>query len=361
MRIFQNSSVYPSYRPRLRALTASAKSFDEAIAAFLDDRFGAPHFLRPVLNGSEEAFFTNGDDDVVQRMWAAQNGLSSGASLEDILLAQIEEHRTEVFYNLDPMRYGDAFIARLPSSVRRTIAWRAAPSSGGTFLKHDLIVNNFPSLLDGFRNAGARAEYFAPAHDPAMDDYAARSDRPIDVLFVGTYSRHHRKRVAMLETIASLRSEMAVVMCLDISRYTRLAETPLGWLGPLRKDRRNRDLRAVSRPPLFGRDLLAMVASAKIVVNGAIDMAGQDRGNMRVWETTGCRAALVSDRGNYPPGMEDGNHFRTYGSAEDLRGILVEMAADESATGQLAANGNAMIRSLYGKDAQWKRFVDLAS
>ena len=361
MRIFQNSSVYPSYRPRLRALTASAKSFDEAIAAFLDDRFGAPHFLRPVLNGSEEAFFTNGDDEVVQRVWADQNGLSSSASLEDILLAQIEDHRTEVFYNLDPMRYGDAFLARLPSSVRRKIAWRAAPSSGGAFLKHDLIVNNFPSLLDGFRNAGARAEYFTPAHDPAMDAYAARSERPIDVLFVGTFSRHHRTRVAMLETIASLRGEMAVVMCLDISRYTRLAETPLGWLGPLRKDRRNPDLRAVSRPPLFGRALLAMLASAKIVVNGAIDMAGQDRGNMRVWETMGCQAALVSDRGNYPPGMEDGIHFRTYGTAEELRGILTEMAADESATRQLATSGNAMIRSLYSKDAQWKRFVDLAS
>ena len=361
MRIFQNSSVYPSYRLRLRALTAGAKSFDEAIAAFLDDRFGAPHFLRPVLDGSRDAFFTNGDDEVVQRMWADENGLSSGTSLEDILLAQIEDHRTEVFYNLDPMRYGDAFLARLPGSVRKTIAWRAAPSDRGAFLKYDLIVNNFPSLLEGYRASGARAEFLAPAHDPAMDAYATTADRPIDVLFVGTYSRHHRNRAAMLQTIASLRKDMTVAMCLDVSRYTRLAETPLGWVGPLRKDRRNRDLRAVSRPPVFGRDLLAVLGGAKIVVNGAIDMAGHDRGNMRVWESLGCRAALVSDQGIYPPGMDEGIHFQTYGTTENLRKLLLEMVADQTATSQLATRGNTMIRSLYSKDRQWERFAELAS
>lgn len=361
MRLFQNSSVYSSYRSRLRELTASAETFDEAIAAFLSDRFGAPHFLLPVLNRSPDAFFTNGDDEVVQRFWAREHGIAEDASREDILLAQIEDHRTEVFYNLDPMRYGDAFLARLPGTVKKTIAWRAAPSYGGAFFKHDIVVNNFPTLLDGFRAAGVRAEYFAPAHDPAMDAYAATKARPIDVLFVGTYSRHHRIRTAMLETIASLRGEMTIAMHLDVSRYTRLAETPLGWVGPLRKDRRNRDIRAVSKPPVFGRDLLAAIGSAKIVVNGAIDMAGPDRGNMRVWETMGCGAALVSDRGNYPPGMEEGRHFQIYDAAEDLTSLLTKMVAQTTSTQDLAARGNAMIRSLYSKDVQWQNFIALAS
>ena len=63
-----------------------------------------------MLNGDETAFFTNGDDEVLQRTWALEMGMSPKASLPEILLAQIESHRTEVFYNLDPMRYGGDFV-----------------------------------------------------------------------------------------------------------------------------------------------------------------------------------------------------------------------------------------------------------
>ncbi len=44
--------------------------------------------------------------------------MSTRASLGEILLAQVESHRTEVFYNLDPMRYGSNFIHNLPGCVR---------------------------------------------------------------------------------------------------------------------------------------------------------------------------------------------------------------------------------------------------
>jgi hypothetical protein len=359
MRLFQNSGVYRAYRPRLARLTRNCRTFDEAIGAFLDDRFGAAHFLKPVLDRQADAFFANCDDERTQRLWAAENGLSRSASLDEILLAQIEHHRAEVFYNLDPMRCGDAFLKRLPGSVKRTIAWRAAPSGGGNFLGHDVIVNNFPSLLDGYRAQGACAEYFFPAHDPVMDEYGQSSDRPIDVLFIGTYSRHHSIRANMLEAIAKLRGRMKVVMHLDTSRYTRLAETPLGWIGPLRKDRRSRAIRAVAQPPVFGRDLLATIGRAKIVVNGAIDMAGRDRGNMRIWEALGCGAALVSDDGLYPPGFAEGRHFLGYGDASEVPSILLKLLTGKAHREEISEAGRDLIRSKYSKDAQWTRFVEL--
>lgn len=359
MRVFQNSGVYRSYRPRLAQLTRDSETFRDAIVKFLDDRFGAAHFLQPVLQRQETAFFANGDDEYSQRLWAQENGLAKTASLEDILLAQIEHHRSDVFYNLDPMRYGDSFLKKLPGSVKRTIAWRAAPSAGGQFLNHDVIVNNFPSLLDGYRTHGATAEYLFPAHDPEMDFYADRIDRPVDVLFVGTYSRHHRTRAVMLEAIASLRERMTVVMHLDTSRYTRLAETPLGWFGPLRKDRRSHDIRAVARPPVFGRDLLNAISRSKIVVNGAIDIAGRDRGNMRIWEALGCGTTLVSDSGNYPDGIEEGRHYVGYDDANQVPALLLTLVDDAKRRQTLADEGRAMIRSHYSKDAQWQRFQEI--
>jgi glycosyltransferase involved in cell wall biosynthesis len=359
MRLFQNSGIYHSYRPRLAKLTKDCESHREAISAFLADRYGIAHVLEPVLSGEPTAFFTNGDDEHAQRLWASEKGLKANSSLADVLLAQIEDHRAEVFYNSDPMRYGDEFLLRLPGCVRRTVAWRAAPSQGGRFLKHDVIVNNFPRLLEGYRAQGVRAEFLAPAHDPAMDEYAGRRDRPVDVLFIGSYSRHHTARAQVLERVAKLRNRMKVVMHLDRSRMTRLAETPLGWIGPLGRYRRNKEVRAVAATPVFGRDLLNAIANAKIVINGAIDMAGADRGNMRVWEALGCGAALVSDEGSYPDEMVAGQHFVTYKSPEQAAAVICELLSDDQRRWELASAGHAMIANHFSKSNQWARFVEI--
>lgn len=359
MRVFQNSGVYPAYRPRLKELTKNICSFEEARQVFLADRYGISHILKPVLDGDPSCFFANGDDESTQRLWALEKGLKRDARLDEILLAQIEAHRADVFYNSDPMRYDDVFLKRLPGCVRRTVAWRAAPSQGGQFLSHDVIVNNFLTLLEGYRAQGVRAEYLAPAHDPEMNRYAARTKRPIDVLFVGGYSRHHSNRARMLEKVARLRGEAAVVMHLDRSRLTRLAETPLGWFGPLRKHRRSPDIRAVARGPVFGRDLLDVIGDAKIVVNGAVDMAGQDRGNMRVWEALGCGAALVSDAGRYPDEMIENRHFRAYRSADEATGTIRDLLADEDQRRTLANAGHSMIADCFSKQRQWDRFVEI--
>lgn len=327
--------------------------------AFLDDRFGASHFLKPVLDGDPDAFFANGDDPLSQRQWARENGLPKNADLSTILLAQIEAHRTEIFYCLDPVRYGNAFLKRLPGSVKKTIAWRAAPSATEPFDSYDLVINNFPSLLARYRQRGMRAAYFAPGHDPAMDSYGVGA-RPVDILFVGGFSRHHRRRADLLEHVAAARAGYSIRFHLDQSKLTRLAGSPLGLLPPLRALRLPSDIRAVARPPIFGRELYAALGQAKIVINGAIDMAGEDRGNMRCWEAMGCGAALLSDRGHYPEGMTEGTTIRTYGSAAEAGSILRELLTEDVERERLAHRGRAMIRSLYSKEHQWAAFRSLA-
>jgi hypothetical protein len=132
--------MYPAYTRRLHALANGSGTFAEQLRIFLNDRYSASHFLLPILNCDVEAFFTNGDDELLQRTWARENGLGSKVSLERILLAQIESHRTEVFYNLDPIRYTSEFVRKLPGCIRRVIAWWAAPSRKTDFSAYDLIV-----------------------------------------------------------------------------------------------------------------------------------------------------------------------------------------------------------------------------
>src|SRR5471030_952479 len=184
MRFFQNSSLYPSYRARLNELAPPTLSFEKRRRIFLNGRFGALHFLQPVLNYDPNAFFTNGDDNILQRQWGRENGMRHEPSLEEILLAQIEHHRTEVFYNLDPVRYPSSFVRKLPGCVRKTLCWRVAPSGQADLTAYGAVLGNFPRIADELRRKGCRVEMFFPAIDPVMDQYG-NGDRPIDILFVG--------------------------------------------------------------------------------------------------------------------------------------------------------------------------------
>jgi hypothetical protein len=361
MRLFQNAGLAPAYLPRLDQLATREPRFSSRLHSFLSDRYGATHLLKPVLEQESAAFFTNGDDQLLQRFWASEHGLPDTASLEAILLAQIEEHRTEVFYNLDPMRYGSDFVKKLPQCVRTTIAWRAAPSPGADFGAYDAVVCNFPSIIRQYQARGWRGEYFSPAHDPEMDRYAANTTRPIDLLFVGTYSRHHMRRARVLDLVASMRRRFEVVLCLTLSRGTRLAESRMLRSLPLNVHRRPPDTSAVTQLPVFGRDLYMMLGQAKVVLNGAVDMAGADRGNMRCFEAVGCGALMVSDEGNYPPGFVDGRTMMVYKTDDEVAGVIEDALQHSGRSRGIAVEAQEMVRTQYSKAKQWSEFKDLVA
>jgi glycosyltransferase involved in cell wall biosynthesis len=361
LRLFQNSRYYPSLRPRLRELASNRPTFAEQINAFLNFREQAAHILMPVDRREEWAFFTNGDDEVLQKQWAREHGLPLRARLSDILKAQIEEHRADVFYNLDATGWRPDFVKSLPGCVKRVIAWHAAPFKNVSFAGYDLVVCNFPSILAALKQQGSRTDYFFPAYDPELTSFAAREFRPVDVLFVGGYSRHHGRRAAVLEAVAKLAGEYRIVYHLDRSRLCRLAESPVGQLLPLARHRRPPAIRAITMEPRFGRDYYELLSAAKIVLNGAIDMAGGDRGNMRCFEALGSGALLLSDEGNYPEGMRDDQTIATYNSPEQAVKQVRRLLQDTEKRRRVARAGHEMVSNRYSKLAQWRRFEALVA
>ena len=333
------------------------RNFADGVAQFLDTRFTASHLLLPVLSGNPDAFYTNGDDEPLQTLWARENGLET-KSLEDILLGQIEHHRTEVFYNLDPMRYGSEFVRKLPGCVKKAICWRAAPSGTADLTAYDLVVCNFPSIMELWRRKGCNVAHFFPGHDPVMDSYAEARRETVDLLFVGGFSRHHRNRIAALTTAASVAGVRARFH-LEDSRLTRLAGL-LPFLPGLASYRHPREIRGVRAGPLYGRDLYAAMAGARVVFNGAIDKAGEDRGNMRCFEATGCGAALLTDSGRYPEGFVDGETMVTYSSLDQLPKLIRRLVHDVGWADSIAKAGCTMVRDRYSKERQWAKFQELA-
>ena len=192
-----------------------------------------------------------------------------------------------------------------------------------------------------------------------MVGYADAPERPVDVVFVGGYSRHHRRRAELLEAVAALQNEHLVRFHLDNSRLTRWAESIPGRLLPLARHRRPDVIRAVTQPPVFGLDLYRALANAKIVLNGAIDMAGQDRGNMRCFEAMGCGCLLLSDEGNYPAGMIAGVNLVTYSTPVAAVGMIRQLLRNDEPRSRIAKAGTQMVARDYSKARQWDRFVSL--
>ena len=251
---------------------------------------------------------------------------------ENILLAQIEHHRTEVFYNLDPVRYPSSFVRKLPGSVK-TLCWRAAPSGNA-----DLAASTryWQFSLD----PGILAQQRVPGR------IVLPRDRPADGR-VWTWRQADRcafrwrlfaisfRARRILEHVAQLADTFNIVYHLDTSRLTTLAESFVGRLLPLQKHRRPSAIARIAKGPVFGRELYDLIGRSKIVLNGAIDMAGRDRGNMRCFEAFGCGGLLLSDEGNYPEGMRNEETMMTY---EDETSCLKQIKLMREGLGQLPSD-----------------------
>jgi hypothetical protein len=315
--------------------------------------------LKPLIERSPDCKFAIGRDEASQRDWARCQGLSERTSLANILAAQIEDHRADVFFNHDPVRFDSSFVKRLPGCVRRSVAWRAAPSRDADLGAYSLVVCNFESILRSWRDKGCRTAWFAPAHDPEMAPYAANEDRDLDVVFVGTYSRHHRNRAAIIERIANLPPAYRVRICLLQSGPTKVASLLPSWMPFTGRYALPTAIRRRAASPAFGRELYELISRAKVVINGAIDMAGADRGNMRCFEALGLRTLLLSDEGIYPAGMEAGRTIETYESADEMDSKIHSLLADPERRCRIANAGYEMICTSYSKEEQWRQFLQL--
>lgn len=362
MRLFQVVYATPSYQADAAGRLGLQTAFAPRRQQLIDDLYGGCHMLKPVLDGSPEAFYTIGNDPVLQRCWAAEHGLGQDAALADILLAQIEEHRTEVFYCNDPVTFDSRFVRRLPGCVRATVCWRAAPTPAATDLSaYDLRVSNFPNLQTGWIAKGWRCGLLDPAHDPRLDQYAANEDRNVSIGFVGGWSRHHLARNAMLEGVARLAAaDGGISLHLELSRLTRLLDRPiLRWL-PL-PARLPAVVARVARGPLYGRPMAELFSRCLVVINGAGEIAGRRRGNMRCFEAMGCGTAMVSDAGDYPPGMVPGENLLTYEGSADAMSVLRTALSNPARCRDIGRRAHADVARHYTRQRQWDTFLSLVA
>jgi hypothetical protein len=215
------------------------------------------------------------------RPLARKVGLSPklDSQAEKILLAQIEDFRPDVIINQDVFHIDTGLARRIKGIGDPILIGQVGiePPRGEDWTVYDLMLSQLSSIVAMFRKAGVRSEVCHLAFEPAvLDALPPMPAMDIDVSFVGTVSPEHRQRIALLEAIAK-RYDLKLFG----SRPQALAT--------------NSPLHRCFQGEVWGADMYQALRRSRITLNSHIDFAGQEAGNMRLFEATGAGVFLLTD------------------------------------------------------------------
>jgi hypothetical protein len=332
-------------------------SYDQQMAVRNRSLFGAADFYSEGLkaNGAEAADL-HLNNRAMQLRWAAEHGLNirtgdrpepqgfSGklrhlfgqrkkltpqlAALPDwmrnVMIAQIEAFRPDVILN-QVMHFVSAESLRSLVGKRCLLVGQiAAPwHEPEDDLGYDLIVTSLPNYVQGFERRGIKTFYNQLGFAPGVLASVPETDRDLAVTFVGTLSSHHADRIRLLEFL-SMRARLNI------------------WGMGIDEISPDSPIRGCYRGQAWGREMFAIFRRSQIVINQHIGIAGGFANNMRLYEATGCGAALVTDRKqNLQQLFEVGSEVVDYGDPAECLARIEELVGDPTRRTEIGRKGQA--------------------
>jgi spore maturation protein CgeB len=332
------------------------RSYAEQMAVRNDSLFGAADFYSAGLkaNGAE-ATDIHLNNRPMQLRWAAEHGLrisptdtkqpqSFSAKLgrllrrqnltpqlaampdwmRSVMIAQIEAFRPDVILN-QVMHFVNAESLRLLVGKRCLLVGQiAAPwHEPEDDHNYDLVVTSLPNYVARFEQRGIRTFYNRLAFAPGILEDATILDRDLAVTFVGTLSSHHTDRIRLLEFLAA-RTELNI------------------WGMGIEEVSDTSPIRACYRGQAWGREMFSIFRRSQIVINQHIGIAGGFANNMRLYEATGCGAALVTDRRiNLHELFEIGSEVVDYAGPVECLAQIEELLGHPDRCADIGRNGQA--------------------
>ena len=243
---------------------------------------------------------------VLQFKWAKQNNLKFKKSSwkTDIIAAQIEAFRPDVIYTGDHYFFTKDLKDFLPS-VSLYALWNASMIKDKSLTHFDLGLSFNSFYLEQLARLGIKnLEYNSFYVNPLIKNHIESMNLPvdIDIVFAGRYAPMFKNRNKLLCDVheAFNRSHKVQYHLLTAKRFKGLIPSvPWKLLNAYKK-------------PVFLESMFKVFSRSKIVLNMHSDITGAYKGNMRVFESLGIGAFLLTDAGNYPKYLIDGQHFVSY-------------------------------------------------
>lgn len=243
---------------------------------------------------------------------------------EEILLAQVEEHKPDFVLNQDVFHVDSRLVRRIKQIGSPFLVGQVGiePSRGVDWSPYDLMISQLPRIVSKFRLAGVRAEVNHLAFEPDILNRLSPPSTPdVDVSFVGSISEDHRGRIALLEFLARR---------YDLKIWGNISQT-VSASSPLWK---------CLQGEVWGAEMYETLRRSRITLNSHIDIAGDEAGNVRLFEATGIGAFLLTDfKRNLQSLFEPDIEVAVWRSPEECAVAIDRYLADEGARKAVATAG----------------------
>jgi len=333
------------------------ESYDQQMAVRNRSLFGAADFYSEGMkaNGVEAAEI-HLNNRVIQLRWAAEHGVNISAErpvetqlfgakvrrlfggknrsssqlaampgwTRNVMTAQIEAFQPDVILNQAMHFIGAESLRSLVGKRCLLVGQIAAPWHWPEDdLAYDLIVTSLPNFVRQFERRGIRTFYNQLGFAPNVLSSVPQTQRDLAVTFVGTLSSHHAERIRLLENLAKRTS-------LNI------------WGMGIEEVSEDSPIRDCYRGQAWGREMFGIFRRSQIVINQHIGIAGDFANNMRLYEATGCGAALVTDRKvNLQELFNVGSEVVDYGDPAECLARIEGLLDEPSRCAEIGAKGQA--------------------
>lgn len=272
-------------------------------------------------------------------------GLSPRLSeqLQQVLVAQIEEFKPDFILNQDVFYVTTQLIERFRGMGVSTIVGQVGiePSRGENWRVYDLMLSQLPRVVRAFRAAGVASEVSHLAFEPViLDRLAPVASQDVDVSFVGSVSEDHRERIALLEFIANR---------FDLKLWGNIPSS-LPKSSPLWR---------CFQGEVWGTEMYQVLRRSRITLNSHIDIAGQEAGNMRLFEATGVGTFLLTDyKRNLNTLFETPQDVEVWRTPEDCAASIERYLGDDGARRAIAATGQQTTLSRHNFSLRVREMLD---
>ena len=349
MRFLIADTYYPAFLDDFYAAHPALRTqpYQAQWRALMEQCFGTADFYSTHLQAlGHEAAEVVANCEPMQRQWARENGLTLDETpqysvyfrrrvvpwlrrtLRDdwfftILEAQVKASRPDVFYVQDMHALPPFFLQAIRPFVGKIVGQIASPTQpGADFRDYDLVLTSFPHFVVRFRQQGLNSEYFRIGFEPGVLARLTPAP-PVELAFVGGLSSAHSQRVQFLEAVARKHP-------IDFWGYG------LTQLAP------NSPLRQRDHGSAWGLAMYQALFHAKISLNLHINAAENNANNMRLYESTGVGALLLTDhKDNLKTLFEPGREVAVYRSLEECVEMITHYLSHEEERAAIAAAGQA--------------------
>ena len=322
--------------------------------ALIADCFGSADFWTGALSklGYETAdVIANAKN--LQSAWAGENAFDFDENnwLFEIARAQIKQFRPNVLLIADYSTFTADFlknIRRECDSIRLVLGWCGAPyADSRVFREWDIALSCVPEMVRDFERQGVRSFHVNHAFAPKiLNQLDLQTEPNVDFAFVGSIVKqnqfHLERERLLLELVET--TQLQIWSDLKLPTFEQRAKDFVRKIvkrkSTISENYINARIASRTNSPVFGIKMFQQLRNSRVVFNNHIDISPVSASNMRLFETTGVGACLLTDwRANLSELFEPDQEVLTYRSAAECAEKLKYILAHEPARRQIAQAG----------------------